>query len=84
MQEKARLATLSADMARVSKENSALVEELARLKAARAVTNTAIPAITSEEPKGDGDVLVEKPPLQLVGGGRAGMIGLNDPATGRD
>lgn len=52
-------------MARVSKENSALAEELERLKAARAVTNTVIPGSIPEEPKG-GDVVVEKPTRQQV------------------
>lgn len=58
-------------MARVSKENSALSEELARLKAARAVANTALPAAIDgdpEGPKAGGDIVVEKPSQQVCEG----------------
>ncbi|CAM9647992.1 unnamed protein product, partial [Ectocarpus sp. 4 AP-2014] len=43
-QEKLRLASLSADMERVSKENSALLQELAKLKASQAAASS-IPSI---------------------------------------
>eukprot|EP00903_Cladosiphon_okamuranus_P014853 g13754.t1 len=67
-QEEARLAAMSADMARVCKENAALAEELARLKASRAVVNTALPARTEsapERPKG-GDIIAKKLSHQQV------------------
>ncbi|CAN0460726.1 unnamed protein product, partial [Ectocarpus sp. 12 AP-2014] len=43
-QEKLRLASLSADMERVSKENSALLQELAKLKASQAAASSNIPS----------------------------------------
>lgn len=57
-------------MARVSKENSGLLEELARLKAARAVAVavTASPAATENAPEEPtrGDTFVKKPSRQHV------------------
>lgn len=53
---------LSADVERVSKENSALLEELARVKAAQTATNIASP----EGPKGEEESVAEEPPRKQV------------------
>lgn len=73
-QEKARLTALSAEMARVSKENSALLEELARLKAARAVAANTANESAPEGPNGGGYIVPEKNPShqQVCGWADAG------------